>query len=89
MTAYDRQAEAVRRRTVDHAMRQGWVLTDYFYNQLGPMEHDGISLKDNIGPMVYGMDVDRERHARPADRLPSRRPRTTSSAALQPPAHRH
>jgi tetratricopeptide (TPR) repeat protein len=43
-------------------MRQGWVLTDYFYNQLGAMDKAGSSLKDNIGPMVYGMDVDRERH---------------------------
>jgi tetratricopeptide (TPR) repeat protein len=43
-------------------MRQGWVLVDYFYNQLGAMEKEGISLKDNIGQMVYGMDVDRERH---------------------------
>jgi tetratricopeptide (TPR) repeat protein len=62
MTVYDRQAEVVRRRAVDHQMRQGWVLVDYFYTQLGAMEKEGISLKDNIGPMVYGMDVDRERH---------------------------
>jgi tetratricopeptide (TPR) repeat protein len=41
-------------------MRQGWVLVDYFYDQLGLMTKDGVSLKDNIGPMVYGMDVDRE-----------------------------
>ena len=43
-------------------MRQGWVLVEYFYNQLGAMGKEGVSLKDNIGPMVYGMDVDRERH---------------------------
>ena len=62
MSAYDRQAEAVRRKTVDLEMRQGWVLVDYFYNQLGAMGKQAVSLKDNIGPMVYGMDVDRERH---------------------------
>ena len=39
----------------------GWILTGYFYDQLITMERDGISLKDNIGQMVYGMDVDRER----------------------------
>ena len=62
MGAYERQAEAVRRKAVDLAMRQGWVLADYFYNKIGPMEKDGVSLKENIGEMVYGMDVDRERH---------------------------
>jgi len=62
MSAYDHQAEAVRRKAVDLAMRQGWVLVDYFYGQIGTMEKDGISLKENIGQMVYGMDVDRERH---------------------------
>jgi tetratricopeptide (TPR) repeat protein len=62
LSVYDRQAEAVRRKKVDLDMRQGWVLVDYFYNQLGAMEKAGTSLRDNIGPMVYGMDVDRERH---------------------------
>jgi hypothetical protein len=62
MTAYDRQAEAVRRKTVDLEMHQGWVLVDYFYDKLGQMEKDSISLKEDIGEMVYGMDVERERH---------------------------
>jgi hypothetical protein len=62
MSAYDHEAEAVRRKAVDLAMRQGWVLVDYFYAQIGTMEKEGISLKDNMGQMVYGMDVDRERH---------------------------
>jgi tetratricopeptide (TPR) repeat protein len=61
-SAYDHDAEAVRRKAVDLAMRQGWVLVDYFYAQIGTMEKEGISLKDNMGQMVYGMDVDRERH---------------------------
>ena len=62
MTDYNRQAEAVRRKAVGLAMRQGWVLVDYFYNEITSMEKDGISLKENMGQMVYGMDVDRERH---------------------------
>lgn len=62
MVVYDRQIEAARRRAVDLDMRQGWVLTGYFYDQLAEMEHEGSSLKDDIGQMVYGMDVDRERH---------------------------
>ena len=62
MSDYNRQAEAVRRKAIDLAMRQGWVLVDYFYDQIASMEKDGISLKENMGQMVYGMDVDRERH---------------------------
>jgi len=60
--AYDRQAEVVRQKRVELDMRQGWVLVDYFYNQLGMMQREGSGLKDKIGPMVYGMDVDRQRH---------------------------
>jgi tetratricopeptide (TPR) repeat protein len=62
MAVYNRQAEAVRRQAVDLDMRQGWTLVDYFYEKLGLMEKDNISLKEDIGEMVYGMDVDRERH---------------------------
>ena len=62
MAAYDRRSEAVRRRAIDLAMRQGWVLVEYLYGELGEMQKDGTSLRDFIGPMVYGMDVDREQH---------------------------
>jgi tetratricopeptide (TPR) repeat protein len=63
MLVYDRQADVVRRKAIDLAMRQGWILVDYFYGKLGQMEKDSISLKEDIGEMVYGMDVDRERHS--------------------------
>ena len=59
---FERQTEAVRRNAADLATRHGWVLTDYFYGQLIVEEHDNVSLKDNIGQMVYGMDVDRQAH---------------------------
>ncbi len=62
MSAYDRQAEAIRLKSVDLAMRQGWVLVEYFYAQLGTMTRESVSLKDEIGPMVYGMEVDRVQH---------------------------
>jgi tetratricopeptide (TPR) repeat protein len=62
MEAYDRQTDEVRRRGVDLDMRQGWVLVEYFYNQMAEMQKDGTNLGDFIGPMVYGMDVDREAH---------------------------
>jgi hypothetical protein len=62
MSLYEHQAEAVRRKTIDLDMRQGWILAGYFYEKLGQMEKENISLKEDIGEMVYGMDVDRERH---------------------------
>ena len=62
MVVYERQTEATRRNAVQLDMKQGWVLTGYFYDRLSEMQHDGSSLKDDIGQMVYGMDVERERH---------------------------
>jgi tetratricopeptide (TPR) repeat protein len=62
LEAYEKKADLVRRQTVNHEMRQGWVMVDYFYDQVGAMEKEGISLKDYIGEMVYGMDVEREKH---------------------------
>jgi tetratricopeptide (TPR) repeat protein len=62
LATYDRKAEAVRRKAVDIDMRQGWVLVDYFYDHLGQMDKSGSNLKDEIGPMVYGMEVERVRH---------------------------
>jgi tetratricopeptide (TPR) repeat protein len=62
LAAWEREAEIVRRKQVDLDMRQGWILADYFYNQIGQMAKDGVSLREEIAPMVYGMDVDRERH---------------------------
>ena len=63
MTEYERQAEAVRRKRVELAVRQGWVLVDYFYGKVGTMAKEGVSLREDIGEMVYGMDVDREKHS--------------------------
>jgi tetratricopeptide (TPR) repeat protein len=62
MTVYDRQADAARRKAVALEMRQGWVLVEYFYDELAQLEKSGTSLKDGVGPMVYGMDVAREAH---------------------------
>jgi tetratricopeptide (TPR) repeat protein len=62
MSVYEHEAEATRRKAVDLDMRQGWILADYFYNQIGEMEKESVSLKEDIGQMVYGMDVDHERH---------------------------
>ena len=57
MADYDRRAEVVRRKQVVADMRSGWVLTSNFYDQLARTDREGVSLKDNMGELVYGMDV--------------------------------
>jgi hypothetical protein len=54
--------EAVRLGLVAHDMKQGFVLTQYFYELMIAFEKDPASLKDDIGEMVYGMDVEQQVH---------------------------
>ncbi|MGA8161388.1 MAG: tetratricopeptide repeat protein [Acidobacteriaceae bacterium] len=58
----EQQRDAIRQKAVDHDMTQGFVLTQYFYNELKAFEKSPDSLDTAIGPMVYGMDVDGEIH---------------------------
>ncbi len=58
---YDRETAAAQQVVVVHDERAGWVLTGYFYKALGAMEHQGDGLRDEIAPMIYGIDVDGER----------------------------
>jgi len=86
MAAYASETVLERLRLVDSDERQGWTLTGYFYHALEVMEKTGDGLRDEIAPMIYGMDVGgEEHHARqilfvkevPSDPLhPSQRPRT-------------
>jgi hypothetical protein len=59
---YQQKVEAVRWATVRHDMTQGFVLTQYFFEQLMQFEKDPASLRDTIGEMVYSMDVDQQVH---------------------------
>jgi len=54
--------EAVRIAAVRHDMAQGFVLTQYFFDQLIQFEKDPASLRDTIGEMVYGMDIEQQVH---------------------------
>jgi tetratricopeptide (TPR) repeat protein len=58
----EQKQEAARVALVQHDMRQGFVLTQYFYEQMIQFERDPASLKDTIGEMVYTMDVDQQVH---------------------------
>ncbi len=59
---YQDKVEAVRVAAVRHDMTQGFVLTQYFFEQLIMFEKDPASLRDTIGEMVYGMDIDQQIH---------------------------
>ncbi len=58
---YDRENFAAQQVVVVRDERAGWVLAGYFYKALSSMEHTGDGLRDEIAPMIYGMDVDGER----------------------------
>ncbi len=60
-TTYLRQAEAARRNLVQKDMRQGYVLTEYFYQEMSKLEKEPVSLKEDLGELIYGMDVDHQR----------------------------
>jgi hypothetical protein len=59
---YQQKVDTVRLAAVHHDMSQGFVLTQYFYEQLVQFEKDPASLRDTIGEMVYGMDIDQQIH---------------------------
>jgi tetratricopeptide (TPR) repeat protein len=58
----EQKQEAFRQALVQHDMKQGFVLTQYFYDALIQFEKDPASLPDSIGEMVYGMDVEQQVH---------------------------
>lgn len=59
---YKQKVNDIKTALVQHDMRQGYVLTEYFYQQLEMFEHNPASLGDSVGEMVYGMDVNDEIH---------------------------
>lgn len=60
--AVEEKKEAVRVATVHHDMTQGFVLSQYFYEQMLQFEKDPASLRDTIGEMVYSMDINQQVH---------------------------
>ncbi len=62
LSAYEKNAEQMRRDLAAKDVKQGYVLTQYFYGQMQIFERADSSLSENIGEMVYGMEVDREKH---------------------------
>ena len=61
--AYDAKTNVARDALVTLDERQGWVLTRYFYDGLTKMQHNGDGLRDEMAPLIYGMDVQRQKKA--------------------------
>ena len=59
---YQEKVDAIKAAAVKHDMTQGFVLTQYFYEQMIQFEKDNASLRDTIGEMVYSMDVEQQIH---------------------------
>ena len=76
LIAYEKRAEAVRRKQLVYDMESGWVLAGSFYDSLMKEDREGISLNDSIGEMVYGMDVNHEVDA--AKKIPFFAPNSTN-----------
>ena len=56
-------AEAMRAQAVDDAVKQGYILTRYFYNTLLAFEKDPAGLRTAYADMLYNMDLKLEEKA--------------------------
>lgn len=59
--AYEHKVSVVRQQAVDKDMVQGFILTQYFFDQLRRFPENSTSLQEIVGEMVYGMNVDIEK----------------------------
>ena len=59
---YEHEVSEVRRQAVQNDMVQGFILTQYFYEQLRSFDQSPTSLAEMVGIMIYGMNVDIEKH---------------------------
>lgn len=52
--------EAMRAQAVDDAVRQGYILTRYFYNAMVVFEKDPVGLKGTYGDLLDAVDIKKE-----------------------------
>ncbi len=56
-------AEAMRTQAVDDAVKQGYILTHYFYDALVKFEKDPAGLRTSYADMIDGIDIKAEQKA--------------------------
>ncbi|MDP9267994.1 MAG: tetratricopeptide repeat protein [Acidobacteriota bacterium] len=57
-----KQAEPQRRAAMERAMKQGYILTRYFYDGLQGFEAQPTGFNDAYGDLLHYIDVDSEKH---------------------------
>jgi tetratricopeptide (TPR) repeat protein len=57
-----KQADAARHEAMERAMKQGYVLTHYFYEGLGGFERQPTGLNDAYGDLLHDINLDTEKH---------------------------
>jgi len=62
-TGTKQTAEAMRVQAVDDAVKQGYILTRYFYNALVKFEKDPAGLRAAYGEILEGIDIKQEQRA--------------------------
>lgn len=60
MTGGSKGPAAAKEAAVDHSMREGFVLTRYFYEQLIAFEQSPAGLKDSFGDWLYNLYLPKE-----------------------------
>lgn len=55
--------EAMRTQAVDDAVKQGYILTRYFYDQVVAFEKDPAGIRATYGGMIEGVDLKKEAKA--------------------------
>ena len=55
--------EAMRTQAVDDAVKQGYILTRYFYDQVVAFEKDPAGIRATYGGMIEGVDLKKEEKA--------------------------
>jgi hypothetical protein len=62
-TGTKQTAEAMRTQAVDDAVKQGYVLTRYFYDALVKFEKDPVGLRSAYSDLLYNIDLKQEQKA--------------------------
>ena len=60
-TAIPKSNEAARNAYVQRSVEEGFVLTRYFYDQLGDFEKGSVGLKNAYGNLLHDISLERER----------------------------